>query len=84
MNCSCYSVVILVAHGMDMDKREFKRNLCIIVTFNEMHFCLLLEKATNDMLMLRKLQEEYPAKGNKLSMSSFDVEKVFDRVPGKC
>ena len=42
------------------------------------------EKGTIDaVFMLRRLQEEYCAKGKKLYMCFVDLEKALDRVPMK-
>ena len=41
-------------------------------------------RGTNDVVfILRRLQEEYHAKGKKLYMCLVDLEKAFDRVPRK-
>ena len=42
------------------------------------------ERGTIDaVFILRRLQEEYHAKGKKLYMCFVDLEKVFDRIPRK-
>ena len=44
----------------------------------------MLERGTIDaVFILRKMQEEYLAKGKKLCMCFVDLEKAFDRVPRK-
>ena len=55
-----------------------------IVTVDEMQFGYMPERGTIDAaFILKRLQEEYHAKGKKLCMSSMDLEKAFDRVPRK-
>ena len=42
------------------------------------------EKGTIDaVFILRRMQEEYHAKGKKLYICFVDLEKPFDRVPSK-
>ena len=42
------------------------------------------ERGTIDnVFILRRLQEEYYAKGKKFYMCFVDIEKDFDRVPSK-
>ena len=53
------------------------------MTVHELQFGFLPERGTIDAVyILRRLQEEYHAKGKKLSMYFVDLEKAFDRVPG--
>ena len=68
-NCSCY--------------RQEKR-LCRIVSVNEMQFGFMPERGTfYAVFTLRRMQEEYHAKGKKLYMCFVDLNKAFDRVPRK-
>ena len=49
-----------------------------------MQFCSTPERGTIDtVLILRRMQEEYNAKGKKLYMCFVDLEIAFDRVPWK-
>ena len=49
-----------------------------------MQFGFMSERGTVDAAsILRRLQEEYHAKGKKLYMCFVDLEKDFDRVPRK-
>ena len=83
-NCSCYEAVKLLEHGMKVVERVFEKRLRIIVSFDEMQFGFIPERGTIDAVsMLRRMQEEYHAKGKKLYMCFVDVEKAFDRVPWK-
>ena len=56
--------------------------LCGVVTVNEMQFGFMPERGTIDaVFILRRLQEEYHAKGKTLCF--VDLEKAFDRVSKK-
>ena len=49
------------------------------VTVDEMQFDLMPERGTIDaVFILRRLQEEYHAKGKKLNMCFVELEKAFD------
>ena len=42
------------------------------------------ERGTIDaVFMLRRMQEEYHSRGNRLYICFVDIEKAFDRVPRK-
>ena len=54
------------------------------MSVNEMQFGFMPERGKIDaVFILRRMQEEYHAKGKKLYMYCVDVEKAFDRVPSK-
>ena len=58
-----------------------------MVTVNEMQFGLMpLRGILDAVIILRRLQQEYDAKGKKLYMCFVDLEKGFDIVhsSGKC
>ena len=49
-----------------------------------MQFGFMPERGTIDgVFILRRMKEEYHAKGKKLYMCFVDLEKAFDRVPWK-
>ena len=49
-----------------------------------MQFCFMPERGTIDaVFILRRMQEEYHAKGRKLYMCFVDLENAFDRVQTK-
>ena len=72
-NCSCYVAMKLLVHAIKVVEW--------MVTVNEAQFGFMPERGTNDVFILRQLQEEYHAKGKKLHMCLVDQEKAFDRVP---
>ena len=65
-NCSCYGAVELLEHGMKVVERVLEKRLCRIVSVDEMQFGFMPERRTIDtVFILRKMQEEYHAKGKK-------------------
>ena len=49
-----------------------------------MQFCSMTERGINNaVFILRRMQEEFRAKGQKLYMCFVDLEKASDRVPWK-
>ena len=78
-NCSCYRAVKLLEHDMKVVERVFEKKLSTIVSVDEMQFGFMPERGTIDAVyILRRMQEEYHAKGKKLSMCFVDL--AFDRV----
>ena len=70
---------------MNVAERMLVKKLCRIVTVDEMQFGFMPEREIIDaVFILRKMHEEYHAEGKKLYMYFVDLEKAFDRVPGKC
>ena len=54
------------------------------MTVDEMQFGFMPEIGTIDaVFILRRMQQEYHAKGKTLYMYFVDLEKAFDRVPRK-
>ena len=47
------------------------------------NLALCLRGTIDAVFILRRMQEEYHAKGKKLYMYCVDLKKAFDRVPGK-
>ena len=83
-NCSCYRAVKLFECGMKVVERVLEKRLCGIMPVDEMQFGFMPERGTIDaVFILRRLQEEYHAKGKKLYMCFVYLEKAFDRVPRK-
>ena len=76
--------VKLLEHGMKVVERVFRKRLCRIVSVDEMQFGFMPERGTIDaVFILRRMQEEYHAKGKKLYMCFVDLVKGFCRVPRK-
>ena len=66
-NCSCYRAVKLLEYGMKVVERMLEKSLHRIVTVDEMQFGFMPERGTIDAVyILRRLQEEYHAKGKTL------------------
>ena len=67
---------------MKVVERVLEKRLCTIVTVDEMQFDFMPERGTIDaVFILRRLQEEYHAKGKKLNMCFVDLENAFDTLP---
>ena len=82
--CSCYRVVIVLELGMKMVEMVMGKRLHVIVYVNEMQFDFMHVKESIDTVsILRRLQEEYHARGRKLCMCFVDLDKAFDSVPRK-
>ena len=65
-------------------ERVLKKMLHRIVSVDEIQFGFMPERGTIDaVFILRRMQEEYHAKGKKLCICFVDLEKAFDRVPRK-
>ena len=69
---------------MKVMEKGLEEKLHGIVSVDEIQFGYELERGTIDaVLMLRRLQVEYHAKGKQLCMCFVDLDKAFDRVPRK-
>ena len=66
-NCISYRAVKHHEYGMKVVERVLEEILCGIVTVNEMQFGFMPESGSiNAVFILRRMQEEYHAKGKKL------------------
>ena len=66
-NCSFYRAVKFLEHGMKVVEMVLEKRLRRIVTVDEMQFGFMPERGTIDALfILRRLKEEYHAKGKKM------------------
>ena len=66
MNCCCYTAVKLLEHGMEVVEIVLQQRLHRIVTVEEMRFGFMSESGAIDtVFILRRLQEECSAKGQK-------------------
>ena len=69
---------------MKVVERVLERRLCRIVSVDEIEFGFMPERGTiDDVFILRRMQEEYHAKGRKLYMCFVDLVKTFDSLPRK-
>ena len=56
-----------------------KERFCRTVNVDEMQFGFMPERGTIDaVFILRRLQEEYHAKGKRLYMCFVDLDRAFD------
>ena len=82
-NCLCYRAVRLIEYGMVMEW-VLEERLHIILSVDEMQFGFMSDRRTiDDVFILRRMQEEYHAKGKKLFVCFVDLENAFARVPRK-
>ena len=71
--CSCYRAVKLLENGMKVVERVLEKRLCIMVSVGVRQFGFMSERGTIDaVLILRRMQEDYHAKGKTLSMCFAD------------
>ena len=84
MSCMAYREVKLLEHPMKAVEKVLERRLWHMMKVDEMQFGFMPGKGTIDaVFILRRLQEEYLDKENKLYMCLTDLKKAFDRVPRK-
>ena len=77
-----YPELKLTDHVLKVIERVVENIICKTVNINEMHFEFCPDRrATDAILILRQLQENYLAKHRKLHMSFVDLENDFSRVP---
>ena len=83
ISCGSYRMKLL-ERAMKMVERVLERQIRTLVNLNEMQFGFMPGKGTVDAIFIvRRVQEEYQKKNNKLYMCFVDIEKAFDRVPRK-
>ena len=84
MSSGSYREVKLLEHAMKIVERVLERRIRTLVNLNKMQFGFMPEKGTVDAIFIvRRMQEDYQKKDNKLYMCFVDMEKAFDRVPRK-
>ena len=77
-----YPELKLTDHVLKVIERVVENIICKTVNINEMQFEFCPDRrATDAILILRQLQENYLAKHRKLHMSFVDLENDFSRVP---
>ena len=84
MDCGAYRGVKLLEHAMKIVERVLENRIRGLVTIDDMQFGFMPGKGTNHALfILRRMQEEFREREQKLYMGFVDLEKAFDRVPRK-
>ena len=74
----------VLEHAMKIVGRVLERQIRTLVNLNEMQFGFMPGKGAVDaILIVRRMQEEYPKKDKTLYMCFVDIEKAFDRVQKK-
>ena len=69
---------------MKVVERVLEKRLRRIVSVDEMQYSFMLQRGTiNAVFIMRRMQEEYHAKGRKLHMCLVYLGKALDRVPKK-
>ena len=86
MSCRSYRGVKFLEHGIKDVERELERRMRtpVNLNLNKMQFGFMPGKVTKDAIFIvKRIQEEYQNKDEKLYMCFVDMEKAFDRVPRK-
>ena len=84
MDCGAYRGVKLLEHAMKIVERVLENRVRGLVMIHDMQFGFMPRKGTTHALfILRRTQEEFPEREQKLYMCFVDLEKAFDRVPRK-
>ena len=82
MNCKAYRGVKLLEHGINIIEGVLEKRIRSLVEVDDMQFGFMPGRVTTDALFLvRRMQEEYRKKDEKLYMCFVDLEKACDRVP---
>ena len=80
-NCSCQRAVNLLELEIKVMTNVSEKRRHIIVTVNETQFGSMSERGAIDgVFIMKRLQEEYLAKGKKLYMCLVGLESAFDRI----
>ena len=84
ISCESYRGVKLLEHAMKIFERVPERRIRTLVNLNEIQLGFMPGKGTMDAIFIvRRMQEEYQKKDNKLYMCFVDMQQAFDRVPRK-
>ena len=84
MGCGAYKGVKLLKHAMKVVERVLEDSTRVLVTIDDMQFGFMPTKGTTHALfILKRMQEEFREREQKLYMCFVDLEKAFDRVPRK-
>ena len=78
-NCSCYGALMFLEHGMKVVEWVLERRLHRIVFVDEMQFGFMPERGAIDaVFILRRMHEEFHAKGKKLYMCFVEERDTTD------
>ena len=81
MDCGAYRGVKLLEHAMKIVERVLEKRIRELVKGDNMQFGFMPGKGMTDALfILRRMQEEFRGREEKLYMCFVDLEKAFDRV----
>ena len=81
MDCGAYRGVKLLEHAMEIVERVLENRIRGMVTIDDTQFGFIPGKGTiHALFILRRMQEEYREREQKLYMCFVDLEKAFDRV----
>ena len=84
MDCGAYRGVKLLEHAMKIVERVLENRIRELVTIDDMQFGFMLGKGTTHAsFILRRMQEEFREREQKLYTCFVELEKAFDRVPRK-
>ena len=84
MDSGAYREVKLPEHAMKIVERVLENRIRGLVTIDDMQFGFMPGKGTTHALfILRRMQEEFRKREQKLYMCFVDLQKAFDRVPRK-
>ena len=84
MDCGAYRGVKLQEHAMKIVEKVLEKRIRELVKVDNMQFGFMPGKGTTDALfILRRMQEEFRGREEKLYMCFADLKKAFDRVPKK-
>ena len=73
-NCSCYRALKTLEHGINMVEKVLEKRFHKILPADEMQFGFMSDRGTFDaVITLRRMQEEYHAKGKMLYMCFVDL-----------
>ena len=81
MDCGTHRRVKLLEHAMKIVERVLENRVRELVTVDDMQFGFMPGKgATHALFILRRMQEEFQEREQKLYRCFVDLEKAFDRV----
>ena len=80
-NCGAYRGVKLLEHRMKIVEKVLEKRIRTMVEVDDMQFDFIPGRGTTDgLFIVRRMQEEYRKKDEKLYKCFVNLEKAFDRV----